>query len=353
MKICQVCHRFPPHIGGVEKHVYEISKRLAEEHEVEVVTTAPSGELESEEEVEGVTVRRFNAFAPSNAYYFSPEMYRYLKSCNFNVVHAHNYHAFPALFAALAKKDEKFVFTPHYHGKGSTGFRNLLNKPYKLFGSKIFGKADKVVCVSDFERRLVERDFDVGDKVTVIPNGISLREIREAEPYDFDSKLILYVGRLERYKNIQLVIKAMRLLPDYYFYIIGNGGYKAELERLIGDLNLNNVRILTGVSDEEKYRWLKTCSMFVNLSGVEAFGMTVLEALAAGRPAIINEEGGLEELSGFDGVISISLSGFGENDLISKLAKVIDNWIGKTVRTDLSEYDWNVTTRKIEEIYTR
>ena len=45
MKIAQICPRFYPDIGGVETHVYEISRRLAKEFELEILTTDPSGKL--------------------------------------------------------------------------------------------------------------------------------------------------------------------------------------------------------------------------------------------------------------------------------------------------------------------
>lgn len=154
MKIAYVTPRFHPYIGGVETHVYEIAKRIAKKFDVEVLTTDPGGKLPKVEEIDGITVRRFGSFAPSEAYYFSLELYRYLKknSERYDLVHAHNYHAFPALFAALTKKKNKFLFTPHYHAAGHSFFRNLLHKPYKLVGRKIFEKADAIICVSNYEK---------------------------------------------------------------------------------------------------------------------------------------------------------------------------------------------------------
>ncbi len=61
MKIAQICPRFPPHIGGIETHVYEISKRLAKEFDVEVLTTDPRGALADVECIGDVAVRRFRS----------------------------------------------------------------------------------------------------------------------------------------------------------------------------------------------------------------------------------------------------------------------------------------------------
>lgn len=347
MKIAQVCHRYYPNRGGVENHVKEISERLAAKHDVEVICADGS----KEEKINGVRVRRFKAIAPNNAYFFAPQIFSYLKKSDFDVIHAHNYHAFPALLASLAKGNKKFVFTPHYHGVGSTALRDLLNKPYKLIGSGIFRRTDKIICVSNYEKEIVKRDFGISEEdIVVIPNGIDMQEIKKAKPFKFDGALILYIGRLEKYKNIHFVIEAMRYLPkDFYFYIGGEGRYERNLKNLIYKLDLEGrVRFLGYISDEEKYGWMKTCSLFVNLSSVEAFGMTVLEALAAGKPVIVNDKGGLKELAEkFDGVLPVCV----ERLSAGRLASIIKGAVGRAVSADVSEYDWERVVDKIEEIY--
>lgn len=350
MKIAQLCHRYHPHVGGVERHVQEIAERLAGDHEVEVISADLSGSLLGTDEVNGVTVTRFRSFSPGDAYFIAPQIYNYIKKSDFDVIHAHNYHALPAFFASLSCQDKIFVFTPHYHGKGSTPFRDLLNRPYRRVGSRIFDRADKVICVSEYEKELVIRDFGAGHKVEVIPNGINLEEIRAAEPFQRDGRLILYIGRLDRYKMVDRVIEAMEFLPqDYHFFIGGAGEHSVELHRLIEEAGLRErVRLLGYVSEEEKYRWMKTCDLFINLSGVEAFGMTVLEALAAGAPAVVNSAGGLSEFAvKFREVKSI------DADLAppEALARLMEESVGRGVQEDLRGYDWRNIAARVENAY--
>jgi len=96
---------------------------------------------------------------------------------------------------------------------------------------------------------------------------------------------------------------------------------------------------------------MKTCSLFVNLSSVEAFGMTVLEALAAGKPVIVNDKGGLREIAEkfHDAVISIHA----ESISAERLASLIEKAIGKVAKIDVSEYNWNCVVDKIEDIYEK
>jgi len=296
MRIAQVCPRFYPDIGGVETHVYEISKRLAKHFEVEVLTTDPSGKYPKVEVIDGFTVRRFRSIAPSNSYYFSFDLYRFLKrhSSDYDIIHAHNYHAFPALFAALTKNKNRLFFTPHYHGRGHSCIRDLLHKPYKILGNTIFEKADAVICVSKFERDLILRNFNVDtSKLFVIPNGVNLDEFKNVDEIkkqkNKDSKIILYVGRIERYKGIDYIVKALRYLPETYILeIVGKGSYKPKIVKLAKKLGvINRIRFYQDLSRSELIEKYAKADVLVLLSKYEAYGLVVAEALACKTPCIV------------------------------------------------------------------
>ena len=349
MRIAQVCPAFYPQTGGVETHVYEISKRLAGEFEVDILTTVPVTrfrEIKKVEEMNGFTVRRFMSFAPFGAYYFSPSLYGYLKknAGEYDIIHAHNYHAFPALFAALTKR-KKLVFTPHYHGRGGSLFRSFLLKPYRFAGSTIFRKAEVVVCVSEYEKELVKRDFGVN--AVVIPNGVDMKKINAAKPFKSFDNFILYVGRIEKYKNLDVLVKSMKYLADMKLCIAGKGSFEKELRKIAEKAGVENrVKFLGFVGEEEKYRWLKTCSVFVNLSQAESFGITVLEALACGKPAVVGGESALKEFAEkFDCVfVPDELSPEAVAEAVLKASEI-------KVDLDLSEYDWDVIAAKIADVY--
>jgi glycosyltransferase involved in cell wall biosynthesis len=297
MKIVQVSPRYHPDIGGVETHVKEISERLAERgFEVEVVCTDPRGRHPHRETINGVAVKRFRSIAPDNAYFFAPQIYLYLKRTRCDLIHAHGYHALPAFFASLAKGDRRFVFTPHYHGKGHTHFRDLLHKPYRLLGSRIFRSADRIVFDSLYEMRLAERDFGVpGEKAERITCGIDLDEFQRGG-FERDEGKILYVGRIEEYKGIQHIIRALHYLCDRRLVVVGRGPYEQELRRLAEDLEVGDrIEWLRDLPREELLDHYRSAGVFVSLSSFEAFGITVAEALASGTPCIVAEDSALEE----------------------------------------------------------
>lgn len=334
MRIAHVCPRYSPYIGGVETHVAEISKRLARRgHDVTVVTTDPSGKLPLEETLDGVKVVRFPAFAPGDAYYFAPAIYSYMRHEKFDLVHAHGYHALPALFASYSKAPE-FVFTPHYHGKGHTSFRNLLLKPYAIMGRRIFNRADSIVCDSRFEKTLVCRDFECDDRVVVVSPGVNKADFKDIEPWPKGLKVILYVGRLEEYKGVQHIIHALPYLQRYRLQVIGKGPYKDALLQEAADVGVRDrVAIISDQTREELLRWYATADVFVMLSKFEAYGITVAEALTAGMPCIVANGSALAEFvdgiscNGVDLPIDgIKLAGLIESAKFSGPSKNVLDW---------------------------
>jgi len=356
MKIAQVCPRFYPHIGGVETHVYELSKRLVKDFEVEIITTDPTRKLPKIEEIDDIIVRRFKSFAPSNAYHISPDMYIFLKkhSYKYNIIHTHSYHALPALFASLAKDNKnKFIFTPHYHGRGHTFIRNILHKPYKILGRKIFDKSDAIICVSKFEKNLVLKDFRVNpSKVYVIPNGINFDEFRGVDQIkgrkSQSEKIILYVGRLEKYKGIEYIISALaKLGKEYVLEIVGKGSYKQNLIYLARKLGvLDRIRFYQDLNRNELIEKYAKADVLVLLSKYEAYGIVIAEALAAKTPCIVANTSALCEWIDNQNVFGIDYP-----IDIDSLAKLVEDVAGKKVGNVKKLISWDEVVEKLKNVY--
>ena len=345
MRIAQVCPRYSPDIGGVETHVEEISKRLVRKgHDVTVLTTDPSGRLPKSETIDDVKVIRFHSFAPGDAYFLSPSLYSYIKrSGDFDIVHAHGYHAFPAYFATYTRSP-RLIFTPHYHGHGHTPLRNLLLKPYAMLGKRIFSRADSVICVSEFEKSLVCRDFMCDEKAVVIPNGVNKAEFKSVEPYPKGMKVVLYVGRLEEYKGVQYAIRALPYLHWHRLLVIGKGPYKDALVKEAAAARVKDkVGFMAGMSRDELLRWYATADVFVMLSRFEAFGITVAEALTAGVPCIVANGSALSEFAG-DSCKAVELPISGE-----ELAADIEAAV--FAGTPPGVLDWDDVVERVLKVY--
>jgi len=347
MNILQVCPKYFPAIGGVEEHVKNVSERLAKEYEVTVFACDPSGKLPKREEINGVLVKRFKSFSPSDAYHISFEMARELRKSEFDIVHGHNYHAFPLYFSRYAKT-RKFVVTPHYHGHGHTPVRDLLIRLYKPFGKKIFENADGIIAVSNYEKGLLIKDFGIDeDKISVIPNGVDLSEFSNSERIQKEPPTILYVGRLEEYKGVQHIIQALPLLDKgLRLQIVGKGPYKGRLVKLIDRLGLNaRVSFYQDLPRQELLTMYTKAGVFVLLSQHEAFSIVVAEALAAKTPCIVANTSALKQW--VDNKSSFGIDYPVNSD---KLAELINKVAGKKVG-DAKLWDWDEVTQQIAKLY--
>jgi glycosyltransferase involved in cell wall biosynthesis len=363
MKIIQVCPRFFPDIGGIETHVYEISKRLARDNDVYVYTTDPTGKLPKQESKDGINIFRFKSFAPNEAYFFSPQLYFALRKQSCDVLHVHSFQALTssiAYYAADKCKFKKIVYTPHYQPVASTKFRSLVRKFYDPIQARLFHKADKIICVSDCELGLINKTFRVPrEKLIKIPNGIdvgkfeNLPHLKNEGKKDKDKKdfQILFVGRLEKYKRVQWILFALKEILKKYpeksirFVIVGKGPYEKTLRETAYKFGLNDfVTFKSNLSDDELIEEYCRCDVFVMPSEYEVFSIVTLEALSCGKPVIVSDVGFLPEISKNNGYVIRSVE-----DLVKSLLLIIKN--GMKVRFDFKEYSWDKIADKTFKVY--
>jgi len=351
MKILQVCPRYYPYIGGLETHVKEVSERLAKKGlEVEIWTTDPFGTLPKEDMIGNLKIKRFRSWAPNEAYYFS----RDLKKClaknmgRFDIVHAHGYHAFPALYAAQTKSKNKLIFTPHYHGKGHTFFRNLLHIPYRFLAKRLLEKADRIICVSNYEKSLLTQNFKVNEeKILTISNGLNLEEFKALRKQKKDYRAILCVARLEKYKGIGFLVKVLpKLESDIRLEIVGKGPDSRNLMRLVDRLGIRDgVSFYQDLPREELLQRYVNADLFVLLSKYEAYAISVAEALASKTPCIVSNTSALQEW-----VDNRNCFGIDYPVNIDELAELVNKVIGKKVE-ELKLPDWNEIAEKLVNLY--
>ena len=131
--------------------------------------------------------------------------------------------------------------------------------------------------------------FGTKKPIYVIHNAIDINEVQELKPIPFQ---FIYIGRLVFYKNLEVVIKSIKILKKSYpkitLIVVGGGPHKKILEKLVSDLELqDNINFLGHVSDLEKKRLLSTSQALVFPSLCEGFGLVILEAFACKKPALV------------------------------------------------------------------
>ena len=312
MRIAQVVSSYHPRVGGVETHVRRLALGCVEAGDRVTILTHEVRNSPADEWVGPVRVLRFPLTVRSRNYPLSPSLFRYLRlhAADFDLVHTHNYHTLVGHAAVSSRLP--FVFTPHYHGTGHTPFGTFLHRLYRPAGARQFTASDAVICVSEAERHLVIKDFPgVAGKVVTIPNGTDPKQIVPDQGWIMlGEPLVLTVGRLERYKNVDLIIDAFRALPSSaILVVVGDGPDRARLEQRVEIGGPGWPVLFTGkISDPILDHLFAKAKVVTSASDHEAFGLTLTEGLASGARVVasaIPAHAEVARLAGVDAPVAL------------------------------------------------
>jgi glycosyltransferase involved in cell wall biosynthesis len=311
MRILVVTKYYHPVIGGVETLVRTLAERhVLAGHQCTVVCLDHS--KDSDEIMNGVRVVRFHrqGLAQTGIHLGMRDwLIANATPDKFDIVNVHNFHSPLALMAAYYCRAQglPFVFTTHYHGHGQNRTRDLLFRVYRIYGGSIYRWSEKNICVSNFEKGLVQRDFGLpDDRITIVPNGG-----RDYQRVDVPREgSILYVGRLVKYKGVDHILSAMAVLKGrgraVQLRVVGTGPEKESLVRMAQDLGLaDQIVWLEGISDEQLNVEYHRAGVLVLLSALEAYGLVIAEALKSGTPCIVAKTSALTEFTSEPGCLGV------------------------------------------------
>jgi glycosyltransferase involved in cell wall biosynthesis len=199
------------------------------------------------------------------------------------------------------------------------GTRKLVALVHHLFGATVFREAPAPLAAAVWlsERPLgmlyrkvpfqavsrstaddlVDRGIPRG-AIRVIYNGVDSARLTPDETERSEAPLFVYLGRLKKYKRVDIVIRAFAGLnvPTATLEIAGTGDYRAPLERLVKSLDLSSrVKFLGFIPEEEKVHLLRRAWASTLASPKEGWGISNLEAAACGTPVIAANSPGIRE----------------------------------------------------------
>jgi glycogen(starch) synthase len=247
-----------------------------------------------------------------------------------------------------------------------TGLQRRISEYRELTG--LLRSAGAVTACSRWLlNKAIELEPSVASKGHVIANGIDLDRFSDKTCFSHARPYVLAFGRLTYVKGFDLLLRAFSLVapdhPGLDLLIAGDGEERAELGALAERLKLDGRVLFTGrATPAEIVRLLNGCAFVIVPSRSETFGISALEALAAGKPVLATRVGGLGELLG-DGL------GSGAGALTQLVEPTADGlavgiryWLAPQATLasqrdshalDLSRFTWRSVADQYGEVYTR
>jgi glycosyltransferase involved in cell wall biosynthesis len=358
LRILLVAHKFPPFMGGIEMHTFEVGRRMAlAGHAVTVLTGDPTGKLAKEEPVAGMQVRRIPAYPKSSDIFWAPGFYREMHNADADIAHVQGFHTFVppiAMFGAI-RSSSAFVVTFHSGGHSSP-MRNLVRGAQQAVLRPLLLRADQLIAVSKFEAEHFAKGLRVPfEKITVVPNGAEIETPPAVLPASNDRPLIVSVGRLERYKGHHRVIEAfaelVRQRPNAQLRILGEGPYKPQLLALVVKLRLTDRVVIGGIPPEHRKQMggvLASASAIVLLSEYEAHPVAALEAISLGRPLLASNSTGFREMAEAGMLRGVDPSA-SPKMVANAILEEIDNPSPRRVGTKI--HNWDDCARNLLDVY--
>lgn len=255
------------------------------------------------------------------------ELTSFIEVNSIDVVHIHGVWMYPQYIMAkiCVEKNIPFIFTSHGMYEPWLWLKGRLKKKiyFHLVAKKYFSKANYIHAITLDELKNLKELFKT-DKFIQIPNLISINSYAKNVSTVIDDKYILYLGRLDSKKGIDLLLKSFSKIKDSGFKLKIAGSfnpYKLVLDDLVKKLNIEDcVEFLGLIKGDQKTSIIKKAWTLVAPSHSEVIGMVNLEAAVLKTPVITTYQTGIERGWAKNGGILINPT---ENDLDIALKTVI------------------------------
>ena len=384
MRICIVCDDIFPSLGGKGRVAERYAKKLADRGH-DVIILAGKYKNKSGFSKNGkIRVYRFSGIPlPKNDYKFfmgapSPyKIYSLLKNHRIDVVNVYSCTYLTFISILVAKRlNIPVMISSHSQPKKliknigiNASLNKIIEKSYQKFIVKMCNISDAVQVPSRFaHKQLISWGFK--KKVVIISNGVDLKFFYPAVKCSVfikrfhleNKKIVLYVGRLMKEKNVKVLIKsfsiASKKLENAVLIIVGEGFLKKELMQLAYSLGISEKVTFTGrIPEKDLNMPFAAADLFVMPSLVELQGLAVLEAMASGKPILVakSEDSAAAELV-VEGKNGYTFNPKNEHELSSKIIKLLENKnlrlrMGKCSLSYAKNHDIDKSVDKMEALY--
>jgi glycosyltransferase involved in cell wall biosynthesis len=377
-KLCVVTHTFLPHVGGIERVVYEQCKRLMQK-QFEPMVLTHRNYTDKNYVFDGIRVQCYDSVnigfrlgIPYAIPHIS-SLKTFLETVKSNdLIHVHGHPYLSSLIAAkIAKRYSKpLVLTQH---NTFIEYNNIWDTVEKLndlaVGKQVLKEADKIIVVSNATKNYVLSLGADPEKVRVIHNGVDLErfkplsgvkeEMRRKLGIPKDASVVLTVRRLVYKNGIDTLLESAEIAvknnPKLVFVVVGKGPDFEEVKEKIVQLGMQRKFRLTGfVPDEELPLYYNVADLFAlpSKSG-EGLPLVALEAMASGLPVVATNVGGTSEVMSEDyGKLVPPNSPNSLAEAVLEFSCKDLSVLTKDLRTMIEQkYSWDQNVEKLGKIY--
>lgn len=328
MKIGFINTYFYPLVGGAEQNCLNLALALIEDkgNEVTVFTSdRKDGKIiDTKEEIyQGMKIKRYKPLFRFKYYFVVyPKFLMDILRTDLDIIHVHGFgflwHDLAIVLKKIISPKIKFINTPHGPQvvyDSTPPYEKIIKKLIRFFEKTCINWVyDIVIKVNPNQDEWIVEYGIKKEKIKLLPNGLSnkdlelIREKKEIGKEECKKKLglpgkriITHLGRFSYYKGVKDIVKAFSQInlkySDTVLVLAGRddgalGDIKSEIDKL-DNIIKSNIIIMEDIGEEEKYELLVATDIFISASEWEAFGVSLLEAMASGSAVISTKtEGG-------------------------------------------------------------
>jgi glycosyltransferase involved in cell wall biosynthesis len=357
IKILHIVENYSFSSGGIRTVVKNLTKELSSHNYVSFILTS----LKEDEDSNVYLVN-----SDKNPWLYSSKWKEKIQQIytekKIDCIHIHGTWMFPQFIAAKFSFQNKipYVITPHGMFEPWLWENGTLKKKmyFHFLVQKYFVKATIIHAITSQEKRNLKKLFPEVN-ILEIPNLI-INQKEDKEKEFIDNKYLLYIGRLDQKKGIDLLIRSyLKLNPNKIKLKIAGeiNSYKEKLVKIINDSNIdaNNIEFLGFVKGEAKEDLIKNAIALVAPSHSEVIGMVNLEAAILKTPVITTYQTGLSKLWQENGGFLINPN---EKELTNTLKKVL-SWTNEKQKEEgeklyqfvLQNYTWGNRIHDWKKLY--
>lgn len=340
LKIVMFSETYIPQVNGVATSIHLFRKYLERRgHDVYVVAPVAPENDDKVLLVKGITFpmeRQHKLPIPSNRL-----INDFIYEIEPDVIHSHA--PFTLGFAAL--RTQKKFGIPHVHTYHTllVEYSHYIPKPItpprdaiEEFSAWFCNQVDHVISpTSEIKAEL--QKYGVKSPITVLPTGIDVESFEKPDKFNVrekhgippDYKILLFVGRLAKEKNLGFILEIFKELYKKFhkikLIIVGDGPMKPKIEEYIAEEDAGKNVILTGyIKRDNLIEYYKQSDLFVFASVTETQGLVVLESLAAGTPVVAVAKRGIKDVL-MDGQGVLLVDEVDKYEFLGKVEKLLKN----------------------------